>query len=55
VRIQSPAISAYHVWACATSASTGSRAMASPIESVSSAGAKRGSPLLSAFSRSHGV
>ena len=48
-------MSAYQVWAWATSASTGSRAIASPIDSVSSAGAKRGSPLLSAFSRSHAV
>ena len=39
VRIQSPAMSAYQVCACATSASTGSRAMASSIESVSSDGA----------------
>src|SRR5206468_2714347 len=35
-------MSAYQVWAWATSASTGSRAIASAIESVSSAGAKRG-------------
>ncbi len=38
VRIHSPAMSAYHVCAWATSASTGSRAMANPIDSVSSAG-----------------
>ena len=46
-------MSAYHVWACTTSASTGSRAMASPIESVSSAGTKRGPSLPP--TRSHGV
>ena len=39
VRIQRPAMSAYQVCAWATSASTGSRAIASAIESVSSAGA----------------
>ena len=54
VRIQRPAMSAYQVWAWATSASTGSRAIASPIESVSSAGAKRG-PSGPARSRSQGV
>ena len=39
VRIQRPAMSAYHVCAWATCASTGSRAIASAIESVSSDGA----------------
>ncbi len=55
VRIQSPPMSAYHVCACTTSASTPSRAIARSIDSVSSAGAKSGVPSLSAFRRSHGV
>ena len=54
MRIHTPAMSAYQVCACTTSASRGSRAMASPIDSVSSAGANAG-PSPPALSRSHGV
>src|SRR5262249_5442083 len=42
VRMSRAAMLAYHVWAWATSASTGSRAIARPTDRASSAAAKRG-------------